>query len=221
MEIKNILSLLDKWRCLPDYQLERRADIFFAYYMPDILRDRIGQYDILIPEFPIRKGLLENSTSHQSVKIDYMAYNSHTKQVLYVELKTDNNSMRESQQNYLQKTQELSFKQVIQGIIDIYHKSSAKSKYQYLLEMLSDYGLVTREQLGRSNTYVVNNIDIDRCEVVYIAPKSILECSCITFEEIAQKLEYIYKDNETALSFAQYLRKWQQSPKDELNANKK
>ena len=49
--ICDIFELLDKWRHLPDYQLERRADIYFAMFLPDVLEARYGPCEI-IPEFP-------------------------------------------------------------------------------------------------------------------------------------------------------------------------
>ena len=35
--IDRIFDLLDGWRHLPAYQLERRADIFFGLFLPDVL----------------------------------------------------------------------------------------------------------------------------------------------------------------------------------------
>jgi hypothetical protein len=35
-----LFDLLDDWRRLPAYQLERRADIFFALHMEEIIRAR-------------------------------------------------------------------------------------------------------------------------------------------------------------------------------------
>src|SRR5580765_1492626 len=50
-----ILDLLDSWRHLPAYQLERRADVFFAFYLPRFLANKFGTpvSDLLIPEFPL------------------------------------------------------------------------------------------------------------------------------------------------------------------------
>ena len=36
--IERVFKLLDNWRHLPDYQLERRADIFFALFLPEVLK---------------------------------------------------------------------------------------------------------------------------------------------------------------------------------------
>ena len=40
--IDGVFELLDKWRHLPGYQLERRADIYFAMFLPDVLRETVG-----------------------------------------------------------------------------------------------------------------------------------------------------------------------------------
>ena len=40
--VQQVFSLLDRWRHLPNYQLERRADIFFAVYLPKILEQRFA-----------------------------------------------------------------------------------------------------------------------------------------------------------------------------------
>lgn len=37
IKIEEIFDWLDRWRQLPAYQLERRADIFFALYLPEII----------------------------------------------------------------------------------------------------------------------------------------------------------------------------------------
>ena len=36
------LELLDRWRHFPAYQLERRADVFFALYLPGIVEHALG-----------------------------------------------------------------------------------------------------------------------------------------------------------------------------------
>ena len=78
--ISDLFGLLDKWRHLPDYQLERRADIFFALFLPEVLGKHFGICinPILIPEFPIRKvtvapWLAKNGRDDSSKKVDYLA----------------------------------------------------------------------------------------------------------------------------------------------------
>ncbi|MHA3964233.1 MAG: hypothetical protein AM325_011935, partial [Candidatus Thorarchaeota archaeon SMTZ1-45] len=60
---------MDKWRNLPKYALERRADIFFGVYLKTVLE---AKYDIkikeeIIPEFPVRKATIyPNVQTNQS-----------------------------------------------------------------------------------------------------------------------------------------------------------
>jgi len=47
--IDKLFNQLDDWRHLPAYQLERRADIFFAIYLIDIFKSKFNQdieYDV-------------------------------------------------------------------------------------------------------------------------------------------------------------------------------
>ena len=68
--VTRLFDLLDQWRHFPAYQLERRADIFFALYLPGIIEHALGvKVDArVIPEFPIRK-----EHSRRSTKVDYLA----------------------------------------------------------------------------------------------------------------------------------------------------
>ena len=40
---EDVFELLDDWRHLPAYQLERRADIYFAMYLPELLAERFAE----------------------------------------------------------------------------------------------------------------------------------------------------------------------------------
>lgn len=104
MTINKLFDLLDDWRNLPAYQLERRADIFFAIHLEKIIEETLGtKIDFVIPEFPVRVG--EISTAHpelnKSFKIDYMTYSISENKVYLIELKTDQRSRREKQDWYL------------------------------------------------------------------------------------------------------------------------
>ena len=63
MNATKLFDLLDDWRYLPAYQLERRADVFFGMHLKEILHKKYGsEIDEIIPEFPIRKGSLPQNT---------------------------------------------------------------------------------------------------------------------------------------------------------------
>ena len=59
-QIDTLFSRMDAWRHFPNYQLERRADIFFALYLPEVLEAklRFAVGPELAPEFPVRIGTI-------------------------------------------------------------------------------------------------------------------------------------------------------------------
>ena len=58
--ITDLFDRLDVWRHFPNYQLERRADIFFALYLPEVLEStlEIAINPLLAPEFTVRIGTI-------------------------------------------------------------------------------------------------------------------------------------------------------------------
>jgi len=40
-QIDTLFNRMDAWRHFPNYQLERRADIFFALYLPEVLEAKL------------------------------------------------------------------------------------------------------------------------------------------------------------------------------------
>ena len=93
--VYELFDNLDRWRHLPTYQLERRAEIFFSFYFDDILG--LNGKDLqLIPEFPLplsivakgeprKKGSREYK--QQTCKVDYLVV-THEK-IFFIEIKTD------------------------------------------------------------------------------------------------------------------------------------
>ena len=75
-QIDVLFDRMDAWRHFPSYQLERRADLFFSLYLPEVLEAKLGfsVADLLVPEFPARIGTIyPENPSNQSYKIDYVA----------------------------------------------------------------------------------------------------------------------------------------------------
>lgn len=92
-----IFDLLDKWRHFPSYQLERRADIFFAAFLPDLIDDKYKSIPrTIIPEFPIRIGTIRPEIPiNKSYKADYFILTEDPKYCVLIELKTDDTSRRD------------------------------------------------------------------------------------------------------------------------------
>jgi hypothetical protein len=99
-EIDTLFDLLDAWRHFPSYQLERRADLYFALYLPEVLEAQFGfpAQPQLVPEFPLRIGILDPAkATSASYKVDYVTLSTARDKALLVELKTDSLSRRFAQ----------------------------------------------------------------------------------------------------------------------------
>lgn len=194
--ISDLFSLLDRWRHLPNYQLERRADIFFALFLPEVLRAQLRNSDCcveinpeLIPEFPIK----ENG-SNRSKKIDYLALSMCGERAFLVELKTDMESIDPEQIQFLKDAACRGVGKAISGLKSIAKSKSVmnspqiRKKYFHLFSVLEQLNLIDipniedlkRMHKGdefRKKCYAdhVDKIEIRKCprklEVVYILPE--------------------------------------------------
>lgn len=150
-----IFELLSEWRHLPAYQLERRADIFFALYLPTVLESRFGAkiMEPLIPEFPIKYPTKRRGEDrlrweyHTSKKVDFFALQESKsggtiEQAFLVELKTDMGSRREKQDEYLDWAVRRGLNQLTEDILEICRKTKERRKYVHLLRHLAELRLI-------------------------------------------------------------------------------
>lgn len=209
--IDKMFDLLDDWRRLPAYQLERRADIFFALYLPHIMKARFGahvDHDHIIPEFPVHKKIVDpdwelNSKGKNprqlSYKIDYLIICEKRKQVFLIELKTDIGSRNFKQDEVLKEAKKNKLPSLVNGILEILKAPYVDNKYANLIKKLKDFGWITDSGIG-----LIEDYDID---IVYIQPieKGSGEIE-ITFDEIKGYL----KDHDDFLTerFVNSLEKW-------------
>lgn len=221
-----VFDLLDQWRHLPDYQLERRADIFFAAYLPEFLsaRLRMPLMPSLIPEFPVRIGTIYPQTlSNQSCKIDYVALNHDHSQLLFVELKTDATSRRDEQDQYLRAAQKAGLRQLLTGVIQIVQSTKHKHKYCCLLRLLEELSLLklpphldaalASDRFTSAVNGCLSAIEITAPEpaisVVYLQPLAKAPDE-IGFVDLADWLDS--QGDELAARFARSLRVWAGMP---------
>ena len=104
--LQNVFERLSDWKGLPNYQLERRLDIFISMYIKELLEEKLWPLrEIIIPEFPIsRKTLGETIGINKTVKVDFVLFPEDFKHpIIFLELKTDNGSVRDGQIKYLLK----------------------------------------------------------------------------------------------------------------------
>lgn len=222
--IDTIFAKLDAWRHLPAYQLERRADIFFAVYLRDVLSAFTGIpiHEVIIPELPIKRDLIwPDNPSNQSVKVDYCLFAEDLSRVFFIELKTDGGSRRAAQDEYLSRAVEVGFQRIVEGIRDIVIASSAHQKYHHLVAMLSALGcLRTPDDLedflypkprpgltARLREIEVREPD-PAIEVIYIQPENDAGARCIDFETFAKHVDR--HDDAFSQAFAAHLRRWTQ-----------
>lgn len=124
------------WRHFPNYQLERRADIFFALYLPEVLESKLG-FRVraeLIPEFPVHIGTIyPRKRTDKSYKINYVALSVAGDKAVFVELKTETRSRRPKQDAYLKAAQEKGLGKLLEGLCKIFKATDSKRKYLCLL----------------------------------------------------------------------------------------
>jgi hypothetical protein len=209
--IDRLFSLLDDWRNLPAYQLERRADIFFAIYLDKIIKSKFGDsIDFIVPEFPVRVGDVSEKLPdlNKSFKIDYVAVCEAAKKVYFIELKTDQGSRRDKQDWYLDKAKQINITKLVDGIIKIYGATIQKRKYDNLISLLTKIGWVLTDSGIFTNTSKDYEI-----VVVYIQPvNQNNEYNIISFAEVSSFLNDQYDD--LTKRFVQSLTSWTTNPND-------
>ncbi len=203
--INDIFDKLDAWRHLPAYQLERRADIFFAIYLPDLLTYKFGvTIEGVIPEFPIRVGTTSPKLDiNRSFKVDYLAKAAGTNQVFLVELKTDWHARREKQDWYLEKAREVGMVGLLEGLKKILRPPKSKKKYRHLLGWLQEMGFIAGVD-GKTFQVVPADYDV---EIVYIQPNNLDgQSHVITFQEVSDVVKN--REDELSMRFSKSLLEW-------------
>ena len=229
-ETLRMFDTLDTWRNLPAYQLERRADIFFALFLPGVLESFLGRpiRRQIIPEFPVKRDLIWPDTpSNQSLKVDYLALSEDGESAYLVELKTDAASRRDQQDHYLHVAADLGLTKLLEGYIKNLQNTSAHQKYFHLTNALASLRLLQlppevqqftypkpkpglRAQLRRITTGEVPQ----QLKVVYVQPTGGGADGVIDFDFVATHLEAM--ESAFAARFALSLRRWRRPAGSEV-----
>jgi hypothetical protein len=220
--LDSLFRNLDTWRHLPNYQLERRADIFFSIYLKGIVEEVTGVAleDDIIPELPLKRDLIwPELLTNKSVKVDYALFAKDRSRVFFVELKTDSGSRRDAQDTYLKTAKRLGFKKIVEGIRSILLSTSAHQKYHHLARVLARLGYLTlpddlatfiypklRDGLRTRLEAVVVSAENPSIEVIYIQPTATLGDLCIDFELFAKHVDAF--SDPLSRKFAEHLRLW-------------
>ena len=131
----NILNLLSSNKDFPNYQAERRIDIFINYFISRILTKYLGvETEFICPEFPLKK-----AEGNQSTKLDYLCKTE--KEIIFVELKTDAISFKESQAMIYLNCKWLQCVEDLKQIIESQKLNSYKIKYKKLQDNINPISL--------------------------------------------------------------------------------
>jgi len=223
-----LFDRMDDWRHLPNYQLERRADLLFSLYLPEVLDERLG-FKVkpdLVPEFPVRIGTIyPNIPINQSFKVDYLAVSQAGDKAVLVELKTEGRSRRTKQDRYLAAARDAGLSVLLAGLLDIFQATDAKRKYFCLLEHLERLGVLQipdamREIMRQPGLHGVSkaskNVKIicqtKETVVAYVQPNG-HDDDVISFQDFRSVVAR--HDDPLSQRFAQSLSDWAQVKADE------
>lgn len=147
--LNSIFNILIENKKFPNYQAERRIDIFINYFLEKILREYLGKsIEYVCPEFPIKK-----EGSNLSTKLDYLCKSED--EIIFVELKTDASSLKAEQAEIYLNCNWAKCKSDLQEIIKSVKNKTHLEKYNTL------------------NT-VINKINVSNenpdLRVVYVSP---------------------------------------------------
>lgn len=224
VSVNKVFDLLDRWRHFPCYQLERRADIFFAMYLPALMEELLETPldPIVIPEFPLKKAF-----SNQSFKVDYCLVRADRRRVCFLEFKTDSASLNAPQHAYLKLAQESGFRAALDGLVQILGTTQGRRKYLHLCSALADLGFLRITDEGRARLAGARHRlrngalsvpqptdEVEAIEVVYLQPRHLSEPSLTpgvrTFSlgDAARVLRSKFSGDALAQRFAQALDEW-------------
>jgi len=220
--LDRVFENLDRWRHLPAYQLERRADIFFSVYLKGVVEEVTGValQEEMLPELPIKRDLIwSEQPSHKSVKVDYVLFSKDRRRVFFVELKTDAQSRRDAQDEYLEAATRLGFRKIVQGVCDILLETKTHQKYHHLASALMRLGYITMPHDLRDFVYPAPRVGLTQrlgaiqvtdedalVEVLYVQPEATEGVRGIDFAQFAA---YVARhDDPLSRAFASHLLKW-------------
>ncbi len=214
--LAQLFDNLNRWRHLPNYQLERRADALFALYLPGLVQERMGRpvSSIIVPELPILCSLIwAERQDMKSVKADYLLLAEDRSAAYFIELKTDPASRRDRQDHYLEQACgcDCGLQRIIEGVISIAKASDSRAKYASLLRLLASAGLVHVSESGPVSKEWFRAVHVLACPPVltpiYLQPGPPEGGeTVIDFEFVQAYLDRF--DDDLSRLFAKSLKRW-------------
>ena len=210
--INQVFDRLDAWRRLPDYQLERRSDLYFSLYLPEVLEAMLGEpiRQDLVPEFPIKQ-----LNSNRSDKVDYLAATADGTRLVFVELKTDYNSTRPEQFEYLCRGAQKAGAELFDDLSTIRKASKARPKYDALIVATQVMGLpeIRANAIGENHPVVLISPREEfkgRDEAIELFNNARVPFHVVTFEQF--RASVLKHPDPLSVRFAESLDHWWKNP---------
>lgn len=183
-----MIKILNEWKKIPSYQLERRVDWLFGILMKHGLKMDIEEE--LIPEFPVPPK--NEINTNRSAHVDFLVFEKKSYFPVLIELKTDDESLEMSQLiNYKKQTKQTLINQFVGGWIN----TSERPKYYALLKMMIKMKMLNLDHLltAKGNWRELNHQEMKKitkklielliaddsaglaCKVVCIAPLNVIK----------------------------------------------
>ena len=218
-DLAALFDLLDRWRHLPSYRLEPRADAVFGLFLARALDRHLAPRRIaidprIIPEFP-----LGQRDTNRSDKADFFALSRDRGHAFLVELKTDLRSLRDTQEDYLNRAVGRGLAKLLCDVRSMAKAKDpqARRKYFHLLRAIAELDLMVLPAELQDRIYgpprgVYDCIDriaipsaLPAIEVIHVLPKTVEFKDCVDFESFAAAIE---DHGEIGSRFAASLRSW-------------
>lgn len=158
--ISSVIELLSQNKKFPNYQAERRVDIFINYFLERILTEYLKTPTTYVcPEFPLKTANLTQygKSRNLSTKLDYLCCTS--SEIIYVELKTDDKSIKPEQLEIYFNN--INWSKCLENFDSLVNGPKRNKDYQNKYNVLSE-----RITSLRGNSYV------DQVRIIYISPLS-------------------------------------------------
>jgi hypothetical protein len=208
MNFESIFNDLIEFRKFPNYQLERRIDIFLLQLIPNLLNNHFNDesdWRLVLPEFPVSLSQ-DNDTFDQ---MDYLFWNGET--LLFIELKTDSRSYKTEQ---VLRYQNLTKKNWLSMYSFLIRKSKSKKNWRkfadqilYIQKKHPELSLID-DKLNLQNEVRTWNGDLKACSVqiidyLFIGPESnefsqlIHDNKLLTLKKCAEYIRTKTEDHES------------------------
>ncbi|MDH5674994.1 MAG: hypothetical protein OEZ06_22890 [Myxococcales bacterium] len=227
---RRLLERLDRFRDLPNYQLECRADIFIAMWLPQVLEAVTGRAidPRLVPEFPVQRMLVRGGRDPgPAIHIDYLAVSADLQDAWLIGIKSDMGHRDPDQDDAMRTARRHGWSMIVRALCEVIRSGKREQqrdqRYRHLSSLLGDLGLLQvpadinehiygsgRAALTGRLGQIVPTAANPRLQILYIQPEAKTTESAIDFARFAAELERLSDDD--ARTFAEYLRRWVTPP---------